>query len=151
MSFLGLAVGFFVLFINPVKFPRRDFLASCFARTAFLVLVPLAPYFVKFSLPLLIVSQLGSGFFCAYIVIPYIFIIQYFDAGVENRIAINFWSSISSLGDVFSVLAVSFMINYLQINWKIAFLTNLGLFVVFALLQYFSVEEVDMDEHNQRD
>lgn len=79
LSFLGLTLGYIFLLLKPIKFPKRDFLYSCLAIAILLCLVPLAP-FTKFSQPLLVLSHLGSGFFRAYLVIPYLFVIQYFDA-----------------------------------------------------------------------
>jgi hypothetical protein len=44
------------------------------------------------------------------------------------------------MGDVIGVLSISFMLNKLQINWKIAFFINLAMFLIFSVLQYVSVE-----------
>lgn len=54
------------------------------------------------------------------------------------------------MGDVTAVLSMSLMINNLEINWKIAFLINLAIFLIFAVIQYLAVDEIDMDEENKK-
>jgi hypothetical protein len=82
MDFLGLTLGFIFLLVKPIKFPKRDFLISCIISAILLSLIPLATYLINFSQPILILSHFGAGFLRSYLVIPYIFVIQYFDAAV---------------------------------------------------------------------
>lgn len=82
LDFLGLALGYMFLLVKPIEFPKRDFLYSSIVSAILLSLIPLAPSLINFSQPMLILSHFGSGFLRSYLVIPYIFVIQYFDAAV---------------------------------------------------------------------
>lgn len=140
MSFLGTTLGYIFLLLHPIQFPKRDYMINCIATLFFLSLIPLTPSLISISQPILIISHFFSGFSRAYMVVPYMIVIQYFDAAIKNKIAVNFWCSFSVLGDVTAVIASSFMINNLQINWKLCFYINLLVFLLFALFQHFSAD-----------
>ena len=136
MSFLGTTLGYIFLLLRPIQAPKRDFMINCLATALILSLIPLTPLFIKYCQPALIIIHLCSGFSRAYMMVPYMIIIQYFDAGIKNRIAINFWCSFSVLGDVTAVLASSFMLNNMGMNWKSCFYVSLAAFLVFFLFQH---------------
>lgn len=138
MSFLGTTIGYIFLLIFPIKYPKRDFMINCIATVIFFSLIPLTPYFMSIAQPILIISQLCTGFSRAYMMVPYIIVIQYFDAAIKNKIAINFWCSFSVLGDVTAVIATSFMLNNFNINWKICLYVCIVVFFIFCLLQHLS-------------
>lgn len=138
MNFLGTTIGYIFLLLFPIKYPKRDFMINCISTVFFLSLIPLTPFFIKIAQPILIIAQFCSGFSRAYMMVPYMIVIQYYDAAIKNRIAINFWCSFSVLGDVTAVIASSYMLNNLNINWKICMFLSIFVFFVLAVLQHIS-------------
>lgn len=90
MNFLGTALGYLFLLLKPIKTPRKDFLTNSIICALSLTLIPLAPLFASYAQLTLVISNLISGFSRAYMIVPYMIVIQYFDAAVENKILINF-------------------------------------------------------------
>ena len=68
--------------------------------------------------------------------VPYMIVIQYFDAAIDNKISINFWCSFSVMGDVTAVLASSFLLNNLGINWKICLYVAIIAFILCVIFQH---------------
>lgn len=145
MGFLGTGLGYLFLLLKPIKTPRRDFLINSLICALSLTLIPLTQYFQSYAQLTLILSNLISGFSRSYMIVPYMIIIQYFDAAIQNKIAINFWCSFSVLGDVLAVFCTSYMLNNISMDWKVCFYVNIGTFMFFIFVNHIATEQIDMN------
>ncbi len=137
MNFIGRTLGFIFLLFKPTIAPRRDYLINCLICSVSLSIIPLMPFIPKYAQLALVISNLISGFSKAYIIVPYMIVIQYFDPSVQNKKSINFWCSLTGMGGVLSVFCTSYMMNNLSMSWKLSFYVNIGTFLIFTFINHF--------------
>lgn len=130
LSFVGRIIGYIFLTVYPIRTPKKDFFKMCIATSLFLTLIPLASTFPKISHLMLAIGMILSGISRAYILIPNMIMLQYFDVHQNtDRILINFFAALSTMGDVFAIVITSIFISF-GISWKACFVFSLVVFFV---------------------
>lgn len=130
MSFVGRILGYVWITFWPTHTPKRDYFFSCIITTLFLTLIPLAPAFSTLSHSMLLIAMTVTGFSRAYILIPNMIMLQYFDARHESdRVLINFWAALSTMGDVLAIIFTS-MLLYCGVSWQACFCCSTLVFFI---------------------
>lgn len=144
MTFLGKLIGYLYLTFKPATAPKKDFFKHCIFATFMLSLVPLSPFIPQFSSLVLILAMLLSGISRAYLIIPNMIMLQYFNINNEiDSIFINFWTALSTMGDVLAITFVSLLMNA-KINWKICFGLTLAIFFICSIILFVLADEFSM-------
>ncbi len=82
------------------------------------------------------VAMFLSGFSRAYIAVPNMIMLHYFDSKRDNdRIFINFWSALITMGDVVAIIFTTFLIQ-LEFSWQLCFYVNIFVFFVCSSILF---------------
>ena len=143
-------MGYIFLTVYPIQTPKKDFFHMSIFTTILLTLIPLATHFSNVWDSMLSVAMVLSGVSRAYVLIPNMIMLHYFDVHqILARILINFFAALSILGYVFAIIFVSILIS-IGISWKIGFLFNLAIFFLFSLFLTLTADEVVMKKRENQ-
>lgn len=137
MTFLGRLIGYLYLTFYPSTTPKKDFFKHCISATICLSFIPLISLIPStFQHAVLTLSILLSGISRSYLIIPNMIMLQCFNVNDKNdKIYINFWIALSTMGDVLAIILVSFlMVN--GIDWRVCFGFSLSIFIVCSIVLY---------------
>lgn len=129
----------------PSATPKRDFFINSILTSVFLCLIPLSSTFPSsYSSPTLMLSMFLSGISRSYVIVPNMIMLHYFNSSdTHNRIYINFWGALTTMGDVLAILFTSFLLH-MEVSWKLCFVVNIVVFFVCSCVLYLVAEEVSM-------
>lgn len=134
LSFIGRICGYLFMTFYPTTTPKKDFLKNCIFTVFFLALIPLSSKFVGSCNWMLLVSMLCSGFSRAYVLVPNMIMLQYFDAkDSSDRIYINFWAALGTMGDVIAIVFTSLLVS-LGVVWEVCFCLSIGTFFICSFI-----------------
>ena len=77
-----------------------------------------------------------SGISRAYVLIPYLIILLYFNVhDHDDRVYINYFASLGTMGDVIAIIVTSFMIK-IGFSWQFCFCFSLSVFLGCGIALY---------------
>ena len=128
----------------PIKEPLKYLFITSTILAVSLAIIPVCPNFESWAEAALVIAFLVSGYCRATTIIPYMITSQYFDSKGEDKELMGTWSSSQRLGDIFSLIGMSYLI--MLFGWKVAFFISIGLFALNYILFCLCSEEVPMQE-----
>ena len=141
VSFLGRFIGGIYSIFFPFESLKFAYTVQSIINSSILALTFILMYEVEVSLvkPILLISMLISGMMRSLSAVPRVLLFNNSNPQ-EDKIALSIWNVVFLLGDVVSLLLVNWLME-LGVQENYAFLIFVGLHLLVAFLQYFSVDE----------
>lgn len=93
-------------------------------------------------------GMLGMGLAKSYVLTPFLFLTEYFNKS-EDKAIVTVWNSLDILGDVAGVGIAWVGVYELTLRWDLVFDFCVVAYFIFAVMFYFSVDEVSFDNSSE--